>query len=641
MSGIAAIIRFDDQAVEPGQIEAMTAAMACRGPDGISHHTAGPVALGHCQMHATAESLEEVQPLASEDGSLILVMDGWLSNWEELRALLLARGAVLRSRSDAELVLRAYEAWGDECPAHIDGEYAFVIWDGRRGEAFMARDHAGLRPLHYHLDGHRLVAASDIAAVLAGPDVRQVPNMGMVAEIVAADWISADETVWQGVLRAPPAHWMRFGREGIASGEYWSPPLEVSLPCRSDADYVAQYHAMFADCVRRCSRTHLPVAAAVSGGLDSSAIFAMAHDLARRGELPAAEIKGYTYQAPAGDPADELAFARDVAAHVGVKVREVPLFLPELDWFKARMAADRDAAPYPNTAMGVELGRALVADGCRVLLNGEGGDEWLTGKPFYYAEQLQFRDWGALRRSLRSDVAAYGWRAAMRLLLRYGLVYALPQWLRSFVGRRRGAAKGGEADWLSPELRGLLTARRAAKRPTYARIANLPSRAMYMELQNNFGAIMRDHLSRQCAQTGFEPRYPMFSRRFMEFAFSTPEHLRLRGGVTKWIHRQALADLLPESVAKRTSKGEFSLAFAKHLGNIMFPEYELLTGTDAGNYRSRVVSPDGMGRLYQRYLDTSAGEKPIWELWGAFMCIELFALADVASNDNATNGELR
>jgi len=122
MSGIAGIVRFDGAPVAPGLVETMTGAMAHRGPDGIDHWVKGSAALGQCMLRTTPESLEEQQPLTNEDASLVLVMDGRVDNWEELRRELLARGAVLRNRSDAELVLRAYEVWGDECPDRIVGE---------------------------------------------------------------------------------------------------------------------------------------------------------------------------------------------------------------------------------------------------------------------------------------------------------------------------------------------------------------------------------------------------------------------------------------------------------------------------------------------------------------------------------------
>ncbi len=139
MSGIAGIIHFDGKPVEPGLIEKMTSAMAHRGPDGINHWVKGSVALGQCMLRTTPESLEEHQPLTNEDESLVLVMDGRVDNWEELRRELLGRGAVLRNRSDAELVLRAYEVWGEECPDRIIGEFVFFIWDARQRRLFGAQ----------------------------------------------------------------------------------------------------------------------------------------------------------------------------------------------------------------------------------------------------------------------------------------------------------------------------------------------------------------------------------------------------------------------------------------------------------------------------------------------------------------------
>ncbi len=393
MSGIAAIIRFDGGAVEPGQIEAMTAAMAYRQADGIAHWRRGGAALGHLMLRTTQELLEEVQPLANEDESAVLVMDGWLSNWQELRSDLLARGAKLRTRSDAELVLRAYETWGEDCPRRIDGEFAFAIWDARRRAAFCARDHAGLRPLHYQWDGQRLIVASDIAGVLAGPGVAARRNRGMIAEYIANDWISREETVWLDVLRLKPAHWLRFSQAGKASGEYWLPPFEPTIQYPRDEDYFAHYREVFADCVRRASRTHLPLSCTVSGGLDSSAIFCMAHELQRAGTLPAPGIEGYSYRFEGNAEADEIAYARAAARHAGAPLHEVAPFLPELAWFAERGREYRDVAGYPNGAMGIAIGEQLAAAGSRVLLRGEGGDEFLAGKPFYYQELLAARDW--------------------------------------------------------------------------------------------------------------------------------------------------------------------------------------------------------------------------------------------------------
>ena len=623
MSGIAAVIRFDGGAVEPGTVERTTAAMAYRGPDGFAHWQRGSVALGHCMMHTTTESLEEVQPLCNEDSSLVLVMDGWLSNWEELRTDLLSRGARLRTRSDAELVLRAYEIWGDDCPKHIDGEFAFLIWDARRQEAYCARDHAGLRALNYHWDGKRLVVASDIVGVLAVPDVPQVMNRGFIAELITFEVHSRTETVWQGVMRALPARWMRFGCDGEKSGSYWAPPLEVSIRYKTDEEYFEHYRTLFADCVRRSSRSHLPIACDVSGGHDSSAIFCMAHTLLREGRLPAPQIKGYTYLSEAGSAGDEIEYARAVGAHVGEVLQEVPPFMPELEWFIQRGRDDRDSMPYPNGAMATSTGQALTADGCRISLNGEGGDEWLTGRTWYYTEQLQERDWHSLRQSFREDRAEFGLVRTTLAFLRFGVAPLLPRKLlnirHKFTSKERLRNFHG-AVWLSPDLTKIWRDRRAKQdRFAFHGVGNLARRAMMMELCNAFSGFMHERMLRQAARGGYELRFPMYGRRFVEFAFATPERMRLRGNVAKFMHLRSLGGIIPELVANRRSKGEFSLAFTRHLDKMRKLLIEALPLNGNGNLDSQ-----GMAQLYDFYEKAPYGSKPIWDLWGIFSCEGVF-----------------
>lgn len=619
MSGIAAVIRFDGGNVDPGSVEAMTREMAYRGPDGIAHWSRGPVALGHCMLHTTAESFDAAMPLANEDESLVLVLTGWLANYDEMRSELLSRGAILRNRSDAELVLRAYEAWGENCPHHLEGEFAFLIWDERRGEAYCARDHAGLKPLHYYFDGRRLVVASDPGAILALPDIPQRQNRGMIAEILTNEWITHGETIWEGVMRLLPAAWMRFSRDGQRSGIYWAPPQEVSIRYKRNEDYQAHYRELFADTVRRASRSHLPVACDVSGGLDSSAIFAMAHDLRRKGHLPAPGVKGYTYRFEEGSAPDELPYARAVAAHVGAEVREIEPFFPTLEWFAERGHADRDMAPYPNATMAISVGDALTSDGCRVSLNGEGGDEWLGGKPFYYAEQLTAGDFGAVAQSLREDCAAIGLRWTAYRLMRFGLAPLIPRPildLRRRLMRKRGPNDFDKAFWLMPELEDILIQRRdAVDRTPFMSIPNIARRAMFMALKDPFNDLARGQFDRRCARQAHEQRTPMYARQFIEFAFATPERIRLNGNTRKHVHVAALADLLPEKVIRRKTKADFSLAFECQLDKICNLMVNGLLANSDG-----YLDPDGVKQLYGYYQDWPVDNRPIWELWGIFAC---------------------
>ncbi len=258
MSGICGFLCLDGAPAPPGLIEKMTGAMDYRGPDGIRHWVRGSAALGQCMLRTTPESFEEQQPLTNEDESLVLVMDGRVDNWEELRRELLARGARLRNRSDAELVLRSYELWGRECVDRIDGDFALVIWDAQRREAFCARDRIGNKPFHYHWDGKTFVFASEPHPILTLPWVREVLNPGMLAEFLANEWHSRDETFWQGVSRLVAAHRMIVDGRGPRIEAYWEPDLEATVPCTSDEEYVEYYRALVTDLVRRMSRSSQP-----------------------------------------------------------------------------------------------------------------------------------------------------------------------------------------------------------------------------------------------------------------------------------------------------------------------------------------------------------------------------------------------
>ena len=206
MSAIAGIVHFDGAPVAPGLIEKMTSAMAQRGPDGIDHRVQGSVALGQCMLRTTPESLEEHQPLGNEDGRLVLVMDGRVDNFEELRRELLARGALLRDRSDAELVLRAYEAWGEDCPDRIIGEFVFFIWDARRQCLFGARDAAGTRHFYYHAGKGWFAFASEIKGLLALGRIEPRLNESRLLDYLVEEFDRDDEigTFYQGMTECLP-----------------------------------------------------------------------------------------------------------------------------------------------------------------------------------------------------------------------------------------------------------------------------------------------------------------------------------------------------------------------------------------------------------------------------------------------------
>ena len=617
MSGIAGVIRFDGGPVEPGLVEKMTAAMAHRGPDGIRQWFRGSVALGQCMLRTTPESLEEEQPLTNEDESLVLVMDGRVDNWEALRKDLLDRDANLRDRSDAELVLRAYEAWGPECLARIDGDFALVIWDARRRTAFCARDRMGNKPFHYHWDGKTLAVASELQAILGLPWVKQDLNEGMLSEFLAAEWYSRNETFWKGVMRLVAAHCMEVGERGPRPELYWEPGCFAELPFKKEEDYVDCYREMFADTVRRVSRSHRPVAFEVSGGLDSSAIFAMAETLRRRVDLPAPGIDGYTLDFHDDADADELEYARSTGKHLGVHVHEVPPAHQPLGWYRDQAAHYREFPGYPNGTMSLRLRETARARGSRALLGGDGGDQWLgqNGSGYYLLDALETGEWKAFLDTLRTDIRRRGvgqtaWRAT-----RSALAPRLPRRLKDLVRRHRSAS-GRTGPWLTPELQARIQERqRMYPHAGPQTVRRRSQRAQLRLLEDPYAVLAREMEERSTARVGIELRHPFWSAGIVQFAFSTPGWLRSYGRPTKYVHRSAMRGILPESVVERRTKAEFSVTFRRHLDDC-----ETEIRCSISRRRSCWVRPAGVVSCLERRLDPAAAGESLWRLWGLVGC---------------------
>ncbi len=622
MSGIAGIIHFDGKPVEPGLIEKMTGAMAHRGPDGINHWAKGSVALGQCMLRTTPESLEEHQPLTNEDESLVLVMDGRVDNWEELRRELLGRGAVLRNRADAELVLRAYEIWGRECLTHIDGDFALVIWDARRREAFCARDRVGNKPFHYHWSGSTLAFTSELPPILALPWVEQEPNEGMLAEFLAGEWCSRDETLWTRVMRLVAAHRMEVDRRGPRPEQYWTPDLWAVLPYKTDQDYIDHYRELLFDSVRRLSRSHRTVACELSGGLDSSAIFCVAERLRRAGKLPAPGIEAYTLAFTDDNAANEVIYARAVGEYLGVPIHEVTPYIPPLSWYSERGRVYSGCPAFPNGVMLQTLRKLASENGCRVILNGIGGDEWMGGSRLYYAEELAKRQWLKIYDCIRGDLSVFGAKRTIGLFVRHGCVPLLPLTLQNTLrlcvrSMRKGRAN--EHYWLSPAMRATIRARRARFNAGQLREPRSVGQRELFELLHAAhryrGKEEDDVLS---AGFGMETRSPLDTFRIAQHAFSTPERLRLRGDVSKIIHRQALRKVMPATILERRTNSEFSVVFRYYLDHLK----EAFT-RDIPGRRQEWVAPEGMARLFGTYRDRPELGWPMWPLWLIYSCDNL------------------
>lgn len=623
MSGICGIVHFDGRPVEPGLIEGMTAAMSYRGPDGLGHWVQGKVALGHCMLRTTPQPDGERQPCSSRDGKLILAMDGWLSNREDLYARLPSPKPDLHDLADAGLVLQALEAWGTGCLQHLRGDYAWIAWDVRHQRILCARDPSGNKALHYHWDGRTLSLATDPHPLHDLAWVEARPNEGLIAEYLGMAWTSREETVWTSIARLPPAHVLEATGDGLTLREFWAPdPWWIPEGTRTEAECVHRYAESFLETVRRQARSLGPLACEVSGGLDSSALFTAALHHHQSGRLPASGVLGFTLDFRGAGEADEMKYVDAVRASSGGSIECVPPSLRPLEWYLQQAGRLKSFPGFPNGIMGLGIRAEAVARGCRALLVGVGGDEWLGGSRAYYADALAG---GELRRLLgiwKEDARAAGALQASAWFLRSGCLPMLPAWARH-LGRRlttRRPSSRGAGFRLAPALERMLRDRRERARERMPRPVRVPSQRQLWNLWDGaYGLLARESEERLAAQAGLELRRPYFDQDLVQFLFAVPVDLKLRGSVNKWLHRKAMAPFLPPAVADRADKADFMAVFRAQ-GD------ELRTRLAEADFRSEAlawVRGDSLESVLASLGDTRLQGLPEWSAWALWGCLGL------------------
>ena len=434
MSGLAGILRTGGD-VSPRDLAAMTATMGHRGPDGHGEWVQGPVALAHLLLRTTSVEVAGRQPLEDPTGQVVLTLDGRIDNRGELRSDLGRDAARLRDRSDPELLLTAYLRWGRGCLRRVVGDFAVAVWDGRTRELLLARDFLGKRPLLYHHGRDGLRWASEPQAVLADPAVPRTIDEAMLGEHLSTTPRSLVDTPLAAVKRLPPAHLLVWQDGRVRLERHWT--WEPGPPRSGDPqDLAREVMDVLEAATRAALDTTGPVAAELSGGLDSSTIVALADRLVRTGGASGPlEVLSLVFP---GRPHDESQHIRAVADHVGIGVTELEPAPAGRSHYLEQVDRHLDLPDPPNVAMHRQLHAAARERGARVLLTGQGGDEWLTGSRLQLADALRR---GHLRQAwdtARVDRQVFVTRGPLHQLGRDGLLPILPAGLQRLAGRLAG-----------------------------------------------------------------------------------------------------------------------------------------------------------------------------------------------------------
>ncbi len=373
MCGIAGYI--SDLTVPPGTLAAMTCALAHRGPDAQGFYEAGPAHLGHRRL-SVIDIAGSPQPMASADGNLVVVFNGEIYNFRALREELARGGWEFRTAGDTEVLLAGWRAWGTGLVARLRGMFAFALWDAREATLFAARDHLGVKPLHYAWDGKSLVFGSELKAVLAHPGIAREVDLAALRLYLECQYIPAPHSIYGGVRKLPPGHWMQLSRGALDIQPFWRLDYSEKLLLTAD-DAVAALEQELRASVEGMLVADVPVGAFVSGGVDSGVIAAMMT------QLRGSPVDTFTIGFEGAVAGSEHREAARIAAHIGSRHHALML-APEhvLDAFEHWVDvfdepfADQAALP---TMLLAEYARRHVT----VVLTGEGADEVFGGYSNY------------------------------------------------------------------------------------------------------------------------------------------------------------------------------------------------------------------------------------------------------------------
>lgn len=617
MCGIAGLVHFDGRPVDRGVLQRMCDAIRHRGPDEEGVMTWPPpsrIANAHASAGLGSRRLSIVdvqgghQPIANETDDVWVVQNGEIYNFAEVREQLLSRGHRFATRSDTEVIVHAYEEYGEQFVEHLDGMFAIAIWDSRHERLVLARDRFGKKPLCYSSDGTQLAFSSELRSLLEAPGISRDLDREALGDYLAYMSVPAPRTIYRGVRKLPPAHVLVADRNGVRVTPYWTLDYGPKDPI-SERDATARVLELLTAAVQKRLMSEVPLGAFLSGGVDSSAVVAL---MARLSSRP---VKTFSI---GFDEArfNELPHAKRIADAFGCEHHEFVVrpdaveALPGLVRHFGEPFADSSAIP---TSYLAKLTRTHVT----VALSGDGGDEVFGGYHRHAAGRLA--EWvggTSVTRGLSRLIAgsrsagSYDRHRTSRVMR---LVIA--------ASRSRAARYRGWAGVFTPELIAELAPGASSGQQDvdarFAEVAELDSVDALLAVDTRF-YLPTDLLVKMDITTmmhSLEARSPFLDRALAEFVARLPSAMKVRRLTTKHLLKQALTGLVPAENLHREKRG-----FAVPIGAWFRGELREFLGD---HLRSARIAAGGLveQRVVTRLIEEHAGgvSDRAHELWTLLM----------------------
>jgi asparagine synthase (glutamine-hydrolysing) len=557
MCGICGAVSLNgSEPVSEGILRCMAATLHHRGPDDEGYYLDGRAGLAIRRL-SIIDLATGRQPLSNEDKNVWVVLNGEIYNYRQVRRRLRQKGHVFATHSDTEVIVHAYEEYGDDCLDHFNGMFGLAVWDARRRRLLLARDRLGIKPLYYHISAERLVFGSELKAVVAHPEVPRDIDLVALDQFLTLEYVPGPRTIFSNLCKLPPGHRLILEEGACRLENYWTIPQQ---PVPGDEEWCRQaLIELIRDAVKMQMVADVPLGAFLSGGIDSSTVVAL---MSQASGTPVRTFSiGF-----ADDTYNELPFARLVAQRFATEHREEQL-KPDVAALAERLVCHFDEPFADFSIFPTYLVSQVARQSVKVVLSGDGGDELFAGYDTYVAQRLAHRyyDWlpESVRRKILPRLADLlppqpAKKGVINKVKRFVEGAALPvawqhlRWMifineadkaRLYAPDLRQALNGDLADSsLLPYLE------QAGPRDDLAR-------QQYADVKSYLVDNILTKVDRMSMAVSLEARVPLLDHRIVEFALNLPPEMKLRGQTTKYLLRQAVAGLLPAEVLAKPKQG--------------------------------------------------------------------------------------
>ncbi|HEY6446867.1 MAG TPA: asparagine synthase (glutamine-hydrolyzing) [Acidobacteriaceae bacterium] len=558
MCGICGKLALDrDQTVPPALIRAMADTIRHRGPDDEGYYVSGPVGLGFRRL-SIIDLHTGHQPLSNEDGTVWIVFNGEIYNYQELRAWLIDKGHSFKTRTDTEVIVHLYEELGPACLEKLRGMFAFAIWDDKAQTLLLARDRVGIKPLYYHLTGSSLSFASELKAILADPSVERSLAPELIDRFLTFMYVPGEETLLRGIRKLLPGHYLLVKDGQVTIRQYWDLQFAEASPRRSVEQAEADLLNLLSETVGQHMIADVPVGILLSGGVDSTGVLSLAVDNTDK------TISTFTVGFAGNTFADERPYARLAAERYGtrhydmtISAQDFAAFLPSYVWHMEEPVCEPPAIALYYVS---KLAREYVT----VLLSGEGGDEAFAGYSNYrnlvWLERLK-RGGPALNSALAGGMSLAGSLFSSSRVAKYVPLMGerFPDYYYSRTTNPFRTTGNGLATVYSSDFAGSVD-REHSLEPVRTLQANMRGQGtlhtmLYIDTKTWLPDDLLIKADKMTMANSIELRVPLLDHKVLEFAASLRPELKLNGVNTKYILKKALSQRIPAAIRDRKKTG--------------------------------------------------------------------------------------